>query len=469
MESPSQNTRLSTIDASGNRLWVYPSDVSGRYRNRRTWVSGLLLLVFLLLPWLRMGGHQAVLFDIWNGRFSVFGLRFWSHDAPILLFLIAGAAVSLALVTSIWGRLWCGWACPQTVFVDLVFRRIERWIEGDAVRRRQLDQGPWNEDKVSKKIFKWVAYFFVALIISHSFVAYFIGTEKLAIMISRSPGENLGTFTAMSIMTAAVLFDFGWFREQFCTLLCPYGRFQSVLMDQRSLAIVYDSKRGEPRRGAAAAQKQNQGDCIDCEKCVHVCPTGIDIRNGLQMECIACTACADACDGVMEKIGKPVGLVRYSSVQEKGLKRFARPGAYFLVLCVLISGLYFVLAKREPVELTLIRKVGAPYEEVLRPGQEKEIVNSFKLDLLNQTFETIEVEFAQPGPGVPIGLQWVSSGLPAKLAAGESRRIDLFVRFPVSQVKMGSGKAVLETVTNSPALPVASVQKQEVPLVGPLR
>lgn len=461
------STQLTTIDSKGQRLWVYPSDVSGRYRTWRTRINGALVIFFLLLPWLRFGGHQAVLFDFLNGRFSIFGLRFWAHDAPILLFILAGAAVSLAFVTSVWGRLWCGWMCPQTVFVDGVFRRIERWVEGNSIRRRQLDQSPMSREKVIKKALKWSIYTAVALILSHSFMAYFIGTEKLAAMVAGAPAQNWGIFVAMWVMTAAVLFDFGWLREQFCTLLCPYGRFQSVLMDERSLAVAYDHHRGEPRRNLHSSNARS-GDCVNCLKCVRVCPTGIDIRNGLQMECIACTACMDACDSVMLKIGKPPGLIRYASIRESGWRGFLRPLSYLAVLSLTVSGLVWILSIREPIEITLIRKVGAPYDEVLRPGFEKEVVNNFKLDLLNQTFETIEVGLVT-SPTTQDAVQFVSADLPLSLKAGESKRIDLFARFPLSRMENGRAHATLHTATRLQSSPVSHFKRQEVPLVGPLR
>jgi cytochrome c oxidase accessory protein FixG len=446
---------------------IYPSDVSGRYRRRRTWISGSLLVVFILLPWLHFGGHQAVLLDIWNGKFAIFGLHFWSHDAPILVFVFGGAAVLLAFVTSVWGRLWCGWACPQTVFVDIIFRRVERWVEGDAVKRRQLNQAPWSGGKLFKKTVKWSSYLLISLLLSHSFLAYFIGTEALGAMMRHAPSQNLGSFTAMAGMTAVVLFDFGWLREQFCTLICPYGRFQSVLMDEKSLAVHYDPVRGEPRRGEAV--QQNTGDCVNCSKCVNVCPTGIDIRNGLQMECIACTACIDACDAVMLKVGKPIGLIRYSSNRGFNWSGFARPGAYLAVLSTLAGGLTWTLSHREPVEMVLIRTVGAPYEEIIRPGFDKEIVNHFKMDLLNQTFTPVTFSLSHKEELDAKGVQIVSAALPLDIKPGESRRVDLFIRFPFSHVKNGRGHVSIEATTRSKQLAKPFTKLQEVPLVGPLR
>lgn len=461
-------TQLSTVDSEGRRLWVYPADVSGKYRTRRNWISGMLLVLFLTLPWLRVDGHQALLLDIWNGRFSVFGIRFWSHDAPMLLFVFGGAAVLLAFVTSVWGRVWCGWACPQTVFVDSVFRKIERQIEGDGVMRRRLDAAPLSADKFLKKTMKWFCFLLISIILSHSFLAYFIGTDALAQMIAHSPSRNLGSFLSMAGITAAVLFDFGWLREQFCTLLCPYGRFQSVLMDEKSFAITYDKTRGEPRRGEVSPGKA-MGDCISCQRCVQVCPTGIDIRDGLQLECVACTACADACDAVMTKIGKPTGLIGYSSGWGKGKGSYSKAAGYFAVMVIVVAALTWTIIHRAPLEITLIRSVGAPFEEVIRTNLEKEVVNHFRLDLLNQSFETVRLELGPDAQLESKGIQIVSAHLPADLAPGEARKVDVFIRFPLSSIQDGRGTIQLKTIASSKAWKQALIQPQEVPLVGPLR
>lgn len=456
---------LTTADAQGRRLWVYPADVEGRFRVRRNFTNGVLLLVFLILPWIKIGGQPVLLLDFVGGRFSVFGLNFWSHDAPKFFFIFAGAAIALAFVTAVWGRVWCGWACPQTVFVDGVFRKIERFIEGDAVRRRRLDAGPMSEEKIFKKTVKWLVFVALSLVLSHSFLAYFIGADALASMMTHSPRENLGSFAAMAAISGLVLFDFGWFREQFCVLVCPYGRFQSVLMDEKSLAVMYDQKRGEPRRVARhlpAESAAQAGDCISCNRCVNVCPTGIDIRNGLQLECIACTACIDACDAVMTKIGKPKGLIRYSAKRSAKEILTSRPGAYLAALVALVLAFGLTVAKRDAVEIVLVRAIGEPYQQL-----DSDIVNHFRLELQNQKFETVRVSVRSDAADEAVKL--ISAAGTVDLPAGQAKVIDFFLRFPAGKLRFGHAKTMIEAEQLSAGSSIPIVKKIEVPLVGPTR
>lgn len=402
-----------------------------------------------------------MLLDFVHGRFAVLGLTFWAHDAPILFFVVGGAALSLAWATAVFGRVWCGWACPQTVFVDSVFRRIERWIEGDAIRRKQLDQAPWSGSKIAQKTFKWICFLAIALVLSHSFLAYFIGTGALGAMMASTPSANPGSFVAMMGITGAVLFDFGWFREQFCTLLCPYGRFQSVLMDEQSLNVSYDQARGEPRRGLTTPGGKT-GDCVSCNRCVAVCPTGIDIRNGLQMECIACTACIDACDEIMRKVNKPQKLIRYSS--KRGQWRSPRALGYLAILVAMGTGLGFIVQGREPLEITVVRHVGEPYQEILKTDtHERDIVNRFRLDLRNQAFSPAEVTLGESN------FQLISPSFPLTLAPGEIRSVDLFVQVPSLVFKSGHAQALVPIQAKWSEQGRTRDQALEVPLVGPLR
>lgn len=457
--------RLTTTDESGRRIYVEPADVRGRWRNFRTVLELVLLAFFLVLPWIRIDGRQAVWLDLANRRFQFFGFLFWAHDAPRLVFLFGGFAVGLALVTAIWGRVWCGYACPQTVFVDLIYRRIERWIEGDHIARKRLNTEPLSRKKLLKRGSKWLAFLVVSLVISHSFVAYFTGTEALARMITHPPLENLGTFLTMLGFTALTLFDFGWFREQFCTIACPYGRLQSVLMDDHSQVVYYDAKRGEPRKGVTPEPGQAVGDCVNCFRCVAVCPTGIDIRRGVQMECIACTSCMDACDEVMTKVHKPKGLIRYDRIAPG---RFtARTLLYVGILLIIGAGMVVSVMRHEVLDLELIRGVEAPYQEITGPKGEALVVNHFHGEVSNQDFDDIALTARVPEPWASQGVELVASNFPAQAAAGQMYRVDLFFKVPKALFQQGKSETALELVGRSSKRTVTL--QREVKLIGPYR
>ncbi len=456
--------RLSTTDETGGRVYIHPADVRGRFHFLRNIVHPILLLIFLILPWIKINGHQALLFDIPHRRFALFGITFWAHDAPILVFVFAAMALGVGFITSLWGRLWCGWSCPQTVFVESLFRRIERWVEGDSVARRKLDSSPMDTDKFLKKSVKWSLFTLVTLVITHSFLAYFVGTDGLLKMIKTSPLENPVPFLIMLVATALVLFDFGWFREQFCTIVCPYGRFQSVLIDRHSLNVAYDAKRGEPRRGSVP-EGEKEGDCVHCFRCVDVCPTGIDIRRGQQMECIACTACIDACDEVMTRLHRPKGLIRYESLA--GLKGQPtrlfklRTFVYLILLLGVLIGLGVVLTHRQPLDAVFIRAREAPYREAPEKDGEEEIINHFKVDLSNTSFEDQLLDFQLSGSSLGSGVELITPVRPLPLAAGKSVRVDLFVEFPKKLLKSGNAKIQIEMVSGEIKI------KRELSLVGP--
>ncbi len=302
--------RLYTIDSRGNRKWVYPEIVWGRFLKSRTFVAYLLMATYLFSPWIRINGEHLILLDITERKFTFFGSVFWATDTIFLMFFLTSLGLILFLVTAVLGRVWCGWACPETVFLEFLFRPIERLIEGNATQRKRLDAAPWGVEKILRKGLKHVLSATLASVVANTALAYFIGTEKLLEVMTSSPIQNPVLFSVMISLMALMAFQFGWFREQFCTVVCPYARFQSVMLDPDSLVIGYDNNRGEPR---GKKDKSDAGDCIDCKLCVRVCPTGIDIRNGLQLECINCAQCIDACDSIMHKIGRPLGLIRYDT------------------------------------------------------------------------------------------------------------------------------------------------------------
>ncbi len=376
-------SRLKTTDEKGNRVYLFPEDITGFWKTRRRAFYYILIFLYLFLPWIYIDGKQWVLLDIPKRTFRIFGFEFFGHDGPLLFFLLAGFILTIAFITSIWGRVWCGWACPQTVFIDAIYRNIEKLVEGKARARKALAAGPWTFEKVWKRALKWLLYILVSLHIVHSFLGYFVGTHKLFWITMTTPTEHWALFLTMLVMTGIILLDFGWFREQFCIIACPYGRFQSVAMDDNSMIVAYDSKRGEPRR-AKGLPKDQEGSCIDCNRCVKACPTGIDIREGTQLECIACTMCIDACDEIMVKLKQPTGLIRYTTENElKGVKKpkiQARSVIYLLLLSALATGLYFSLSLRQQLQVQIFKSSKeAAYQEIKLKDGDKRYINHFRL------------------------------------------------------------------------------------------
>ncbi|MFP5519726.1 MAG: cytochrome c oxidase accessory protein CcoG [Bdellovibrionia bacterium] len=423
--------KLTSVDAHGDRLYIIPAEVKGFFRKHRNWTQAILILIFLVLPWTKVGGHQTILLDIPNREFNIFGVLFRAHDAPLMFFLIAGGALTLAFVTSVWGRVWCGWACPQTVFIDGVYRRIEQLIEGNYLQRKALRSAPMSTNKLVKLVSKWFLFIAVSSIIAHSFVAYFVGAENLLDIIQGSPANNWTLFIIVSFFTAIFIFDFVWFREQFCVIMCPYGRIQGLLYDNKTMTVAYDQKRGEPRRGTVDAKDQKQGDCVSCGKCVAACPTGIDIRNGLQIECIACTACIDACDEIMEKVKKPKGLIRYATLDGSKIDlKKPRSLLYLLAIVACAVGLTYNLVGREPSHVALMRAKGVPYSTTkLADGTEK-ILNHFKLHITNQAKVDQKYSVDLPQELKDQGLELIIPQNPLTLTPGVFHEWHFFVRAP---------------------------------------
>jgi cytochrome c oxidase accessory protein FixG len=369
------------MNQDGSRRWIRPKPSKGRYDARRRITAWTLMIVFTALPHLRVGGKPAMLFDIPRREFSFFGSTFLPTDTFLLMLLLFSIFVGIFLVTALWGRVWCGWACPQTVYMEYLYRPLERLIEGGRVRTLKMDR----EGPNGRRILKHVVFLFVSAFLAHTFLAYFVGVEALSRWMRGSPAEHPAAFALMLGTTLLMFFDFGWFREQTCIVACPYGRFQSVLLDRQSLIVGYDTGRGEPRakrRGKTKAE--GAGDCVDCGLCVSTCPTGIDIRDGLQMECIHCTQCIDACDAVMDKVGSPRGLIRYTSEEEleTGSRRFLRPRlvVYSSILLLMFGGLVTSLAGKSSADVTLLRGLGSPFS-VLDNGR---VSNQIRVKVANR-------------------------------------------------------------------------------------
>ncbi|MGC4074245.1 MAG: cytochrome c oxidase accessory protein CcoG [Nibricoccus sp.] len=353
---------VTTIREDGSHRYLHPADAPGRFRFTRSFTGWLLIAFYLSLPWIKIGSHPAVFLDVAERRFHLFGLTFAFQDIWVLFFGITGLGFGLFFLTALLGRVWCGWACPQTVFLDHVYRRIERLLEGDAPRRRALDAAPWTSAKVLRRGGKHLLYILVSAAIAHLFIAYFVSIPELWAMMRTAPGEHWAAFLFVAVFTGVLYGNYAWFREQLCVIICPYGRLQSVLIDDHSLVIGYDTKRGEPRGKLGIP---DAGACIDCNRCVRVCPTGIDIRQGLQLECIGCAACIDACDEVMTKIKRPTGLIRYDSLAGlRGEKtKWLRPRIFVYGALLAIGSVVATLALStlRPANLQITRLGGTPY------------------------------------------------------------------------------------------------------------
>ncbi|MDD7887485.1 cytochrome c oxidase accessory protein CcoG [Flavivirga sp. 57AJ16] len=398
METPENETfrdSIGTVTEEGKRAWVFPKKPSGTFYKYRKWVSYGLLAFLLLSPFIKINGNQFLMFNVLERRFNIFGFPFWPQDFHLFVVSMIIGVIFITLFTVAFGRIFCGWICPQTIFMEMVFRRIEYWIEGDRGKQIRLSKQPWNAEKIRKKGLKLAIFLIISFIISNVFLAYLIGSDKLIQYIIDGPFNHISTLISLTIFTAVFYFVFAWFREQVCIIACPYGRLQGVLLDTKSIVVAYDHKRGEGENGRKKFRKNEDrqtlghGDCIDCFQCVHVCPTGIDIRNGTQLECVNCTACIDACDHIMESIDLPKGLIRYTSednIEKKTpFKLTARIKGYIAVLSILIGLLTGMLFLRNDVEANVLRLPGQLYEH-----KENNIIsNVFTYKLVNKTTKDI--------------------------------------------------------------------------------
>lgn len=429
---------IATVDKQGKRIWLYPKMPSGRFYNWRKMLSYVLLLVLFVTPWIKIGGKPFLMFNILERKFIIFGALFTPQDFHLALLAILTGIIFIALFTVIFGRIFCGWICPQTIFMEMLFRRIEYWIEGDWKDQKRLNDGPWNSTKIWKKTLKTAIFYFISVLIANTFLAYIIGSDEVIKIATEPIGQHWKGFVALLIFSFVFYGVFAWMREQVCIAVCPYGRLQGVLLDNNSVVVHYDFERGEPRgklkKANSAAKSTNllddmaktatQGDCIDCKLCIHVCPTGIDIRNGTQLECVNCTACIDACDEVMDKIEKPRGLIRYDSYNgiKEGRKTWWNPRAmaYSAVLILLVGLEVFLIASRTEVETLVLRAKGQLYQKI----DENTYSNLYNYQIVNKTTKDLtNIEFKLK-EGKLIMTTAVGT-VPAEGKTGGSLRIEL--------------------------------------------
>ncbi len=424
---------LATVDKSGKRIWIFPKKPKGKFYNYRKIVSYLLLIVLFGLPWLKHNGEPMFLFNFMDGKFRIFGVFFTPQDFHIFVVAMLIGIVFIALFTVVFGRVFCGWICPQTIFMEMVYRRIEYWIEGDSKAQRRLRKAPWDTGKIIKKISKEAIFFGIAVLIANTFLAYFIGMDKVLNIITDPISQHTSGFVAMLVFSFSFYFVFSILREQVCTTICPYGRLQGVLLDKNSLAVQYDFVRGEPRaRIKRGTEQSSKGDCIDCGLCVQVCPTGIDIRDGIQLECVNCTACMDACDEVMEKIKRPKGLIRIDSLVgiTENINALITPRSlgYSAILVVLMILEAFLFIGRSEVEVLLLRTPGMLYQE-LEPGV---ISNLYNYQLINKADSEYDIDFRIENIDEAV-VEFV--GQKPRAESNENTEGALFIKIPATVLK----------------------------------
>ncbi len=432
-----QERVLSTLNRDGTRRWIRPKISKGRHYRRRLITAWALIITFTTIPILRLGGKPLMLFDIPKREFSFFGATFLPTDTFLLMLLLFSIFIGIFLMTAVLGRVWCGWGCPQTVYMEFVYRPIEKWIEGGRSQQLQLDeQGP-----NLRRMLKYLVFFFVSAFLANTFLAYFVGWNQLLGWITSPPNSHPAAFAVMLGTTLLMFFDFAWFREQTCIIACPYGRFQSVLLDRQSLIVGYDAGRGEDRAKWRKNEDRTAGDCIDCGLCVSTCPTGIDIRDGLQMECIHCTQCADACDAVMDRVGLEPGLIRYTSQAEleSGKRSFLRPRliVYSAILAVMFGAFAVSLAGKSTADVTLLRGIGAPF--TVLPSDE--ISNQIRIKIANRSPEerSYLIELIESGDVV-----LVAPENPLIVAAGDTQMTGAFLTGPRSAFSSGETTVTLQ-------------------------
>lgn len=451
---------IATIDAKGKRVFIHPKKPSGPFYDKRKILSYFLLAFLFSAPFIKINGNQFLMFNVLERRFNIFSFPFWPQDFHLFVISMIIGVVGLALFTVAFGRIFCGWFCPQTIFMEMVFRRIEFWIDGDRAQQIRLSKQDWDAEKIRKRLSKWFLFFIISFIIANVFLAYLIGSDELIRFIEEGPTKNTSTLIALLIFTAVFYFIYAWFREQVCIIACPYGRMQGVLLDNKTINVAYDHVRGEGESGRAKFNKNEdrkalgKGDCIDCKVCVHVCPTGIDIRNGTQLECINCTACIDECDSIMEKVGLPKGLIRYASedeiVKKESFKLTTRMKGYIAVLSILIGVFIGMLFLRNDVEATILHIPG----QLFQREANNIISNIYNYDIINKTereFDNVTFKLVEPkGEIILVGSPF------AKVPKQGATKGTFFVKIKESDLKEEKVVLKIEVYNNGKVIETAT-------------
>ncbi len=467
MKDESFRDSIGTINEDGSRHFIFPKKPHGKFYDYRTYLSWVLLAIFFAAPFIKINGNPLIMINILERKFSLLGSMFFPQDFYIFVLMMITGIVFVVLFTVVFGRIFCGWLCPQTIFLEMVFRKIEYAIDGDRIQQIKLNKMPWNSEKYRKRISKWTIYFILSYLIANTFLAYIIGIESVKKFYEVGPIENPGGFGALLLFTAAFYFVFASFREQACLIACPYGRLQGVLLDRKSIQVSYDYVRGEKEEGRAKWKKSEdrtatgKGDCIDCNQCVEVCPTGIDIRNGSQLECVNCTACMDACDSVMTSVGLPTGLIRYAS--EDNIANGEKPSfnariiGYTTVLSLLLVAVASMLLLRSDIDTNLLRLPGQLYQT----EENGDISNVFTYKMVNKTNFDKSVELRLISHKGEIEMV----GHEAIVVKGNERyEGTIFIKIPKDELTRTKNKVVIGVFENGKL-----IKKVKTNFIGPLK
>lgn len=454
--------RIATVNKEGKRIWIFPKKPSGKYYNKRKILSYFLLIILFGAPHLKINGEQSILFNIIERKFVLFGKTFWPQDLYLFAIAMIIGVVFVILFTIIYGRLFCGWVCPQTIFMEMVFRRIEYWIEGDWTHQKKLDKAPWTREKIWKRALKHFIFWIISFLIANTFLSYIIGADTLWKIQTEPISQHIGGLISLAIFTTVFYLVFTKLREQVCTTICPYGRLQGVLLDENTINVSYDHKRGE-KRGKFSKKEDRaasgKGDCIDCHQCVNVCPTGIDIRNGTQLECVNCTACIDACDHIMDGVGLEKGLIRF--VSENGIKNGTpfqwtrRVKSYTALLIGMLAVLITLLVTRKDFEASVFRQRGSTYQ-IMNNGM---VSNIFLLRVTNKTKKEYKITLELEGTSGEI--QSVSKNL---LLHQEKQLNERFIiKLPMKEIDEGKRIFYVKILGNG-----KEIQRVKTKFIGPM-